>query len=79
MASICKQPGRRCYYCAYSLHDKATGKMKRVFRTTGTTNKKQALAMCNAWEQAAHKGRDGKLTPEAARAIIERGIQRASA
>jgi hypothetical protein len=56
--------------------------MKRVFRTTGTTNKKQALAMCNAWEKAAHKGRDGKLTPEAARAIIERGvreIQRASA
>jgi len=38
--------------------------------------------MCNASEQAAHKGRDGKLTPEAAMAIIERGlreIQRASA
>jgi integrase len=74
MPSIHKQPGRPFWFCAYSTCDPLTQKTKRVFRSTKTKDKKQALEICRIWHKAAKFGRNGKLTPEAARDLIAAGV-----
>ncbi len=74
MPSIHKQPGRPFWFCAYSTFDPLTQKTKRVFRSTKTKDKKQALEICRIWHKAAKFGRNGKLTVEAAREIIASGV-----
>lgn len=74
MSSIHKQPGRPYWFCAYSVHDPLTQKTQRVFRSTKSKNKRQAVEICRAWQKAAKLGRDGNLTPEAARAVIAAGV-----
>jgi integrase len=69
MASIHKQPGRPHWFCAFTTADG-----KRVFRSTGTAQKKEALQICQTWDRAARVGRGGKLTPERAREIIAAGV-----
>ena len=69
MASIHKQPGRPFYFCAFT---NAYG--VRVFRSTKTANKKQALEFCRAWSLAASHARNGHLTPERAREVIAAGV-----
>lgn len=69
MASIHKQPGRPFYFCAFTKADGA-----RVFRSTKTANKKQALEICRAWSSAANHARTGHLTPERAREVIAAGV-----
>jgi integrase len=45
------------------------------FKSTKTRNKKAALEICRAWEQAAKIGRNAdRLTPEVAREIVARGV-----
>jgi len=74
MASIHKQPGKPCWFCAYSEYDKELGKWQRRFRSTKSTKRKEAEDICKAWEQAARMAYTGRLTPDAAREVIARGV-----
>ena len=73
MASVHRQKGKPNWFCSYST---GTGlDRKRHFKSTGTSNKKQAEEICRAWERAEKIGRTtGKLTPEVAREVIARGV-----
>src|SRR5436190_3814656 len=74
MPSIHRQPGRPYWFCAFSMFDPQTNRSRRVFRSTKTRDKKQALEICRAWHKAALKARNGKLSVDAAREIIARGV-----
>src|SRR5262249_22065094 len=51
-----------------------THKSRRVFRSTKTRDKKQALEICRTWHKAALKARNGKLSVDAAREVIAQGV-----
>src|SRR5262249_26491290 len=74
MPSIHRQPGRPYWFCAYSIFDPQTNRNKRVFRSTKTSDRKQALEICRTWHKAALKARNGKLTVDAAREVIAQGV-----
>ena len=74
MPSIHRQPGRPFWFCAYSIFDPQTNRNKRVFRSTKTSDKKQAQQICNTWHKAALKARNGKLSVDAAREVIAQGV-----
>jgi integrase len=73
MASIHRQKGKPNWFCAYTIYDQS-GKSKRVFRSTETSNKQQAQQICNTWQRAALKARNGELTADSAREVIARGV-----
>lgn len=66
MASLHRQPGRPNWFCAFTVNG------RRQFKSTKTSDKKQAWQVCNAWAQAGTMGR--KLTPEQARQVIASGV-----
>src|SRR5437667_9319407 len=74
MPSIHRQPGRPYWFCAFSMFDPQTLRSRRVFRSTKTRDKKQALEICRAWHKAALKARNGKLSVDAAREVIAQGV-----
>src|SRR5215471_16902569 len=74
MPSIHRQPGRPYWFCAFSIFDPLTHKWKRVFRSTKTSDRKQAQAICRTWEKAAIKAHNGKLSVDAAREVIAQGV-----
>ncbi len=74
MPSIHRQPGRPFWFCAFSIFNPETHTSKRVFRSTKTRDKKQALEICRAWHKAALQARNGKLSVDAAREVIARGV-----
>jgi len=74
MPSVHRQPGRPFWFCAYSIFDSQTNRNKRVFRSTKTRDKEQALQICQTWHKAALKARTGKLSVDAARAVIAQGV-----
>jgi len=74
MPSVHKQPGRPYWFCAFSIFNPETHTSKRVFRSTKTRDKKQALEICRAWHKAALKARNGKLSVDAAREVIAQGV-----
>jgi integrase len=74
MPSIHRQPGRPYWFCAFSIWNPETLTSRRVFRSTKTRNKKQALEICRAWHKAALKARNGKLSVDAAREVIAQGV-----
>src|SRR5215475_4957110 len=74
MPSVHRQPGRPYWFCAFSIWNPGTLTSKRVFRSTKTRDKKQALEICRAWHKAALKGRNGKLSVDAAREVIAQGV-----
>jgi integrase len=74
MPSIHRQPGRPFWFCAFSIFNPETHASKRVFRSTKTRDKKQALEICRAWHKAALKARNGKLSVDAAREVIAQGV-----
>src|SRR6059058_2376661 len=74
MASIHKQAGKPNWFCAFSIFDPQTNRTKRVFRSTDTSDKKQALEICRTWHKAALKARTGKLSVDAARDVIAQGV-----
>jgi integrase len=74
MGSIHRQPGRPFWFCAFSIFDLQTHKWKRVFRSTQTSDRKQAQAICRTWEKAAVKAHNGKLSADAAREVIAQGV-----
>jgi len=74
MPSIHKQPGRPFWFCAFSIWNPETLTSRRVFRSTKTKDRKQALEICRAWHKAALKARNGKLSVDAAREVIAQGV-----
>src|ERR1043166_5144226 len=74
MPSIHRQPGRPYWFCAFSIWNPESPTSRRVFRSTKTRDKKQALEICRAWHKAALKARNGKLSVDAAREIIAQGV-----
>jgi integrase len=74
MPSIHRQPGRPYWFCAFSIFNPETLRSRRVFRSTKTSDKKQALETCRAWHKAALKARNGKLSVDAAREVIAQGV-----
>src|SRR6266480_352516 len=74
MPSVHRQPGRPFWFCAYSIFDPQTNRNKRGFRSTKTSDKKQALEICRAWHKATLKARNGLLNEDSARAIIAQGV-----
>src|SRR5439155_10788122 len=74
MPSIHRQPGRPFWFCAFSIFNPETRTSRRVFRSTKTSDKKQALEICRAWHKAALKARNGKLSVDAAREVIAQGV-----
>src|SRR5262249_30547574 len=74
MPSIHRQPGRPYWFCAFSIWNPETLTTRRVFRSTKTRDKKQALEICRAWHKAALKARNGKLSVDAAREVIAQGV-----
>ena len=74
MASVHRQPGRPYWFCAFSIFDPQTNRSRRVFRSTKTSDRKQALEICRAWHKAALKARNGKLSVDAAREVIAQGV-----
>src|SRR4029077_2344138 len=72
--SLHKQPGKPNWFCAYTQYEAETGTSTRVFRSTGTPNKKQAEAICQAWQKAQWHARHGTLSVDVARAIIAEGV-----
>lgn len=67
MASLHRQPGKPNWFCAFTTPDGV-----RRFRSTKTSDKKQAWQVCNTWTKAAALG--GKLTPDRAREVIAAGV-----
>jgi integrase len=74
MPSVHRQSGRPFWFCAFSIFNPETHTSKRVFRSTKTRDKKQALEICRAWHKAALQARNGKLSVDAAREVIARGV-----
>jgi integrase len=74
MPSIHRQPGRPYWFCAFSIWNPETLRSRRVFRSTKTRDKKQALEICRVWHKAALKARNGKLSVDAAREVIAQGV-----
>lgn len=57
------------WLCAFTNSDG-----NRIFRSTGTKEKKQAQEICRAWDKAARLAKKSGLTPDAAREIIAAGV-----
>src|SRR5947208_4800893 len=74
MPSIHRQPGRPFWFCAFSIFNPETRTSRRVFRSTKTSDKRQALEICRAWHKAALRARNGKLSVDAAREVIAQGV-----
>jgi integrase len=74
MPSIHRQLGRPFWFCAFSIFDPQTNRSRRVFRSTKTNDRKQALEICRTWHKAALKARNGKLSVDAAREVIAQGV-----
>jgi integrase len=72
--SLHKQSGKPYWLCAYTIWDPETGASKRVFRSTGTSNKKQALEVERAFKKMASKARDGTLNAYTARQLIAEAV-----
>jgi len=53
------------WYCAFFLPDG-----RRTLRSTGTSDKRKATAICMEWEKASRTGREGRLTETRAREVI---------
>jgi integrase len=74
MPSIHRQPSRPFWFCAFSIFDPQTNRSRRVFCSTKTNDRKQALEICRTWHKAALKARNGKLSVDAAREVIAQGV-----
>src|SRR3954447_19835604 len=74
MPSVHRQPGRPYWSAHFQSGTPETLTSRRVFRSTKTRDKKQALEICRAWHKAALKARNGKLSVDAAREVIAQGV-----
>lgn len=75
MATVHRQPGRPFWFCAFSIFDAETGTNKRVFRSTKSRDKKQALEICRTWHKAALRARKGELSKHAVNEVREQAVK----
>jgi integrase len=73
MSSIHRQNGKPNWFCAYYEWD-AEGRPIRKFKSTKTTDRKQARIICSKFDRAAREARQGKLTPDRARRVVEEAV-----
>jgi integrase len=71
--SIHKQPHRPFWFCAFTIFN-PDGTKQHVFRSTKTDKETEAREICRAWHKAALLARTGKLSVDAAREVIARGV-----
>jgi len=69
MAYVFKNPASRFWYAGFDFAG-PDGRLQRRQRSTKRTNLREALALAVAWEEAARKGGEGRLTVAAARAVL---------
>ena len=69
MSSLHRQIGRPYWFCSYRGADG-----KQHFKSTGTTNKAEAKIVCTALGKGERMARKRRLTPDAARRIIETAL-----
>ncbi len=69
MAYLFKNPASRFWYAGFDFVG-PDGRMQRRQRSTKRTNRREALALAVAWEEAARKGGEGRLTVAIARAVL---------
>jgi integrase len=70
MASIHRQKGRSSWYCAYTDQNGA-----RHFKSTRTSDKREARRICNLMQGAVDRMKSTKLTPATARKFLERNLE----
>jgi len=70
MATLYKRKGSQAWYVRWM---DATG--QGHWRTTGTSNRKQAESIAVAWDKSISFGRAGILTPDKAREILATGLE----
>src|ERR1035438_2198181 len=70
MATLYKRKGSQAWYVRWL---DTTG--KGHWRTTGTSNRKQAESTAATWDKAISFGRAGTLTPDKAREILAGGLE----
>ncbi|MHC1764732.1 MAG: tyrosine-type recombinase/integrase [Verrucomicrobiia bacterium] len=66
MASLHKQPGKPFFFAAFSTADG-----KRHFKSTGTSDRREAEKIATGWTKAAELAAHNALTPDRARKLIE--------
>lgn len=65
MASIHRKTNSPYWFCAFYLPDG-----RRTLRSTGTSDKRKAQAICFEWERASREAKEGRLTEARARDVI---------
>lgn len=65
MATVTRTPGAKTWACRFTMPDG-----RRTMRSTGTRDKKQAVAICQQWQRAADLARKDRLTVDRARRVI---------
>jgi len=70
MASVHRNRGSKVWSAAFRGPDG-----RRHFRSTRTSDRRQAEEIARSWEQVALLARAGRLTPEAARNVVTRTVQ----
>jgi integrase len=65
MASLRKRPGSKKWVCCYTLPDGSRGQ-----RTTGKTDRDEAMGICLKWEASADQAREGTFTEAQARKVV---------
>lgn len=73
MPSIHKDPRGKSQYWFAAFRD---ANNKRRFRSTHTTDRKQAEEITRTWHYSAKLKKTGKLNPDTARQVIKDGISR---
>lgn len=73
MASVHRMRRSPFWYCAFMLPDG-----RRTLRSTGTSDRRDALRVGLEWEDAAKLGREGRLTEERTRATMAVIFERAN-
>lgn len=65
MASIHKNGSRKNWFCAFYMPDGT-----RAYKSTGTSDKRQAMMICQQWEAASRQAKEQRLTMKRARDVI---------
>ena len=71
MASLRKRPGSDKWVCCYTLPDGA-----RTQKSTGKTNRGEAMAICLQWAHAAKRALEGNFTEAQARKLVSEIAER---
>jgi len=71
MASLRKRPGSNKWVCCFTLPDGT-----RDQKSTGKTDRDEAMRICLTWDEAAKRARDGNFTEAQARKVINEIAER---